>query len=447
MRQRLSQVTAIFLLLPVLVVAGLLASFLTFGFVIDAFGSDLHAYLASAMVSATLGAIVCAVLWGFGYIRSWPSLLGSIAAVVAAHWVLQLLDPHLPQQTMPCWSCTSTSLYTPEVAVRFFIVSCIVLLAVLALVEPRAKLHWVLLFSLGGAALGARAMGVCDAWALRTHNDLVVNGRPLEILWQVALAVLVGLAAWAARLVGPLPERGSISEVTELRPYMRWLAPLLLGAMPVVVFGFISHRRNAASKRETDWVTSHIAQSLREAPAPEKLADGYTQPMEQVMQTSGLDDWKMYFSRANRESGEVNGSVAPAISAPLDYSKLALARAALPERVEYMARFSQDNYPYPVTATITQFPNAAWASYELRNQGNPNSFFLHPDEIDHIKQGGNLLFEYGTDWFWSSGDKLVVLNFSGTLPTDRKRFLDSFLSKYPSSIQPSDELEQLAAPH
>jgi hypothetical protein len=189
------------LILPVLAFAGLLSSAFALPFWFPLTRGNQSKYLFPTLQSLILGLTACAVLWGFGYIRNRTKFIGITAVVVAAHLVEQFLDPRLPQQALPCWECSSTSLFTPEVAIRFFLVGSMLFIGVLNLIEPRPKLPWIVLSCLGSAGLGSLAIGLCDAWASRTHAQLALNGEPLGILWQLTMAPFLGVAVCAASLL------------------------------------------------------------------------------------------------------------------------------------------------------------------------------------------------------------------------------------------------------
>lgn len=190
-------------IVPVLAIAGLLSSIFMLPFWFPLTNGNQNKFLFPSLESLLLGATISAVLWGFGYVKKWTKSIGVIAIVVAAHWIEQLLDRSLPQQTLPCWDCPSTSLFVSEVAIRFFIVSSIVFVVVLNLVEPRPKLPLVLLSFLGSAMLGSLVIGICDAWALREHMQLVLNGEQPGILWQITMATFLGVAVWTAGFLSP----------------------------------------------------------------------------------------------------------------------------------------------------------------------------------------------------------------------------------------------------
>jgi hypothetical protein len=416
------------LIVPILAVVGLLSPIFTLGFWFTFTSEYQGKYLFPLLQSLILGEAVSAVLWGFGYIRRWITFIGVVAAVIAAHLLEQFLDPRLPQQTLPCWDCLSVSFFTSEVAIRFFIASSIVFVASLGLIEPRPKVPWILIESVGSSMLGSVALGIFDAWG---KSGLVFNGTPLWLLWQPTMATFLGVAVWAGSLSSPTSLQVSSLQENEPRVHNRFLALYVLGFFILIIEiwgGALAHRQKDVADKRADWIKFQIERSVQERPPLARLLEDPAS-VEDVMETTGLDDWKMYIHEAHRLSAQTSGN-----------------KPVLPDREQYTAYFAKANNDRPVSVTITQFPNSAWAHFELRNTPMQSAFFTQYGEILRIATFGGILYQDGPYLYWSSGDKLILLDCSGTLPPDINLFLKAYTHKYPSSIEHSDVLEQLVAP-
>jgi hypothetical protein len=419
------------LVVPVLSVVGLLSAIFTLRFWFTFSTEYQSEFLFALLQSLILGSAVSAVLWGFEYIQRWTKLIAVVAATVGAHSLERFLDPHLPQRTLLCWECPSTSSFTTRVAIQFFLVSSIVFIASVGLIEPRPKVRWILLTSLASSMLGSVAIGFLDAWAQREKAALAFNGQPLWLLWQPTLAAFLGVAVWAGSLGQTSPQASRLHE-SKPQVHNGYAGLYILGFFVLVVGiwgGTLAHRQKEVADEKWAWTTSQIARSIQETPPLANLPRVEPAPIEEVMETNALDDWKMYTRGARRLNAQVNES-----------------GPVLPDREQYTADFANAKYDYPVSVTITQFPNSAWARFELRNTPIQSAFFTQHKEILRITRFGGILYQYDPYFYWSSGDKLIFLNCSGTPPVDINRFLGAYTRKYPSSIQHSDELEQLVAP-
>jgi hypothetical protein len=419
------------LVVPVLSIVGLLSAIFTLPFWFTFSTEYQSEFLFALLQSLILGLAVSAVLWGFEYIRRWTKFIAVVAAIVGAHSLERFLDSRLPQQTLLCWDCSSTSSFTTKVAIHFFLVSSIVFIASVGLIEPRPKVHWILLTSLASSMLGSVAIGFLDAWAQREKAGLAFNGQPLWLLWQPTMAAFLGVAVWAGSLRQTSPQ-ASIPHESKPQAHNRYSALYILGFFVFVIViwgGTLAHRQKEVTDEKWAWTISQIARSIQETPPLANLPNDEPAPIEEVMETNALDDWKMYSHEAHRLNAQAseNGPV-------------------LPDREQYTARFAKAKYDYPVSVTITQFPNSAWARFELRNTPMQSAFFTQHKEILRITRFGGILYQDGPYLYWSSGDKLIFLDCSGTLPADINRFLGAYTRKYPSSIQHSDELEQLVGP-
>ena len=81
-------------------------------------------------------------------------------------------------------------------------------------------------------------------------------------------------------------------------------------------------------------------------------------------------------------------------------------------------------------ATVIQYPNKAWAEYEVVNR-RPVWF-----GVQSLTRFGTQLRQADTSVWWSSGNMLIFLDYYGDAMTgDFDELLKAYLAEYPTSFQ------------
>jgi len=122
----------------------------------------------------------------------------------------------------------------------------------------------------------------------------------------------------------------------------------------------------------------------------------------------------------------------------------------VPARHQYLLQCSPKgegaNSPEIVLVDIVQYPNEAWAQYELRfvegDLGLPDSINLVT--VAPNSTGGRPVFVIGKKALWASGDKTVVI--SGTVSFQLlDAFVNAYLEQHPNTLPVNFDLPTLPA--
>ena len=94
-----------------------------------------------------------------------------------------------------------------------------------------------------------------------------------------------------------------------------------------------------------------------------------------------------------------------------------------------------------LSVEIVQYPNDAWARYELRFRNGDQGV---GDEIN-VKTVWTLdrpVFVIGSKAFWSSGDKVIVISGNAP-PAILDAFINAYLQRYPNTLEHDFDLPYL----
>jgi hypothetical protein len=91
------------------------------------------------------------------------------------------------------------------------------------------------------------------------------------------------------------------------------------------------------------------------------------------------------------------------------------------------------------TVTVTQYPNAGWASYDLRQLPTPACLQLYPGLIHKKVISGKAIltcsFVDEPNFYWASNDATILITFNGSEVSEE--VLETYLDRYPASELPS----------
>jgi hypothetical protein len=108
--------------------------------------------------------------------------------------------------------------------------------------------------------------------------------------------------------------------------------------------------------------------------------------------------------------------------------------------LQYKSSDVKDGVATPIASvTVRQFPNAAWASRDLRQLPVLAAIQLYPSTIKKKMTFGHIVltctFVDEPNFYWASGDTTILIGFKGTGVIDE--MLKKYLDRYPSSDLPS----------
>jgi hypothetical protein len=287
--------------------------------------------------------------------------------------------------------------------------------------HPQRRLAWIVLVAPVCAAIAALATAYIDETQRGAWISFLI-GVPLWPTWQLNLAFFLGVALWLQVVLPGSHAKAEISQV-DLPPSARALA-LGIPATFLVAVGIwcvSAEKQYAARVQELQQkIHAGIVESIREAPSAANLPQVQAKPINQVLLMDGVGNWKSYMSGSSVQPGP-RSTTASWVPCP-------------GQLMTYYARYAQPGNDWAVEAQVTEYPNSDWAKYEVRNTPTPNESIEHSESVVTITRVGNVLFQDGPYFYWSSGNSLIFLDCEGILPPTIDEFLEAYLGKYPSSL-------------
>jgi hypothetical protein len=283
-----------------------------------------------------------------------------------------------------------------------------------------------------GPSLGFVLWEFLHAWGgpiSSAHYQQVIAGGEANfdsvfLLWQTGVALLLGLLWWhgEARVevsgAGESTEGASVSEVSERIPLAAKL--FFIGGAVLLLF-FVG--RSIWFSYARAHTQRAIAQSIAEAPSTQNLRPLQPMPLGQALILDRVGD----FVALNTYDSSA------AVGGPR------LITVAGVPRVYYSADYVKAEKgvtiagPTDVSVSLTEYPNSAWASYELRNTPTPNAAYMYAKYRKNVMKFGNWVLQNSGQFYWPSGNNLLTVYFHNG---ERDEFLKAYLEKYPSDLRP-----------
>jgi hypothetical protein len=392
-----------------LMTVGLITGLLTTGFAIH------------FCAMAWLGVALAAYLYAYaGYRPVWRLLVFALTTT-AIGFIGQVAAALLNLANWNQWSNPSLLLRTAVISGGAEIAG--VLLAAWTLLIPRilslrpatvGALLGLMIVGVFVAAIGWQLGSTLGMWMwhgfapLRPQAPISPRELPsfgplsFGLVTQSGCAALVGLALWQNR--GDTAP-GSVADKSRKAPF--WPAYLFL--LPGVVAIAIG------AQAETDF-----ANRLTEG-APSTVARWITKPrsFDQVFIMPADEDFKPTYGFSFASDNRTQTIEYSLRQGSLDTSK------------------SGENASF--TVTVRQYPNAEWASYDLRRLPSPACIQLYPGLIHKRTISGEVIltcsFLDEPNFYWASNDTTIEIRFNRIAVSEK--VLKGYLDRYPASELPS----------
>jgi hypothetical protein len=409
-------------LIPALTLAGFVSAIFT-GFiwwpsiVAGHNSEDLYVVLGSTSFGLALGAVV----WCYGLVQSWKILGGLVAVTVAAHLLELHAETHAGNWLREYVEIPVVGNVEPLVAATSFGVALVLYIVWILLTSPRYKVTWAVVVALGCAFLAALTVTAIHG-TQRGAWISFFTGRPLELVWQTALAGFLGLALalkQPTHLFHAPPE-------TE-KPHSSFAKRMAVGGVLLGYFLVTGTWSTSVATRDARRraqlaasIEAEAATKIAHAPSFDNLPPLTVRPFDEVLVWENIGEW----------TPSAPGSyVSPALRnnpIPLPGQQAQVA----PERKTYYLGYSKSGGGPAVRANVTVYPNEQWARYEV----DVPPITRQARNIKLLQRFGNNIYQDGPYFYWSSGDKVVNLDCQ-MVPLDViDEFLKAYLQKFPSNV-------------
>lgn len=407
-------------LIPALTAAGLASAIFSLWIWFPA--GRLFVLLSSLSLALTLGA----VLWFYDLSYTWRILPSVAGVTVIVHLLAMYEELHWPQQPHKYDEYVEVNVLgsiRPEITLISFGVALIVYVAFLMFTRPRCKIGWAIGIAFVCASLEAACVAAVDG-AQRGAWISFLTGSPSapSVLWQPSLAFFLAIALALKGLIPASRVRAQERPIPSSRSRFTGFGILL--AFWVVtgswVFALDFRERKLIYELQAQ-LKAEKTKSLAEAPPFEKLPASARKPLDQVFLMQEIYGFKPYLSNSHDYAAENNRDE---------------MHAPFPERRTYSVSYATaSNELGRVTVNVTEYPNTAWAIYEVKNTPGAHQFINDANSVKHLTRFGNNLFQDGPMYFiWASDDKLIFLYCEAVMPDVIDEFLKAYLMKYPSSL-------------
>jgi hypothetical protein len=265
----------------------------------------------------------------------------------------------------------------------------------------------------------------------------------LNLLWQTSVGAVIGVLVSHENLAQPLPQNLEAQQISFGGRRELQFAPALFFGLVILCLGiqvFRSvHLVRAASKLQV-----MEGKALAEAPPVENLPEIQPLPLQEALILEDVGGLRDTYPHQMTVPGEPHpGKNWMPTPTKVDYS-VAYAPPQMADRSQA--------FPPPVTVTIEQFPNQAWADYSAKYP--PGYSWLSGDPrttiTSVIKFGNKILMdrtlrfpdETGQlKFYWPSGNIFVTVIYDGGNRIVRnpssidEEFLRRYLERYRSTLR------------
>jgi hypothetical protein len=393
-------------------------------------------------VGATFGAVIVICLsvrqrmWSPGRIISF--IASSVIAYFAAAWspigaiyVFRALVK-IPDQNVP-------GIFGPFMfSVAGFVGAFVIMLAVLILffqergwrVTARA-----LLLALPGALLG-----LLSAITSESIQKIASHWISPSTSWgwgpeQFYSAYLIWQTGMALAIAAFVPQRSTLSlpeQSARIEPSLMKLSisgkifaiGMLAGA---TVLGFFEAR-----KQYLEWHQYGRIEKLREpSPSTENLPEVRLRPLDEALILGSINGYVESGAELSRIAAQEKYWQRDSGSSSL------VAVPRLLYAIRYQRPETKNSPILSVTAQVWEYPNAAWAKYQLKATPFGDPPITYPGQIKQVAKFGNPVLVNALSGgpvpyvYWPSTTRIIVLHYSG--PEDDE-FVRQYLVRYPSSL-------------
>jgi hypothetical protein len=246
----------------------------------------------------------------------------------------------------------------------------------------------------------------------------LLPGDVLGIVWQTTLVFFLALSLWIGQI--SISAASSTVRGSRFRTDRYARKGFISLAILVVCFIGVQIWTSALISDERKRDIEHRAQVravLAHPPSREDLPHLEQEPAEKVL----LPD----IAACTRYSPQ--RKTLPAEDA-LPILENTIPRALYPERYSYSATYEDGSGNY-IPVVIAAFPTADWAGYSVKPMPT-----LYPGKVWKLVKSGNNIYQIGTSFSWSSGNKVIFLDCRIARQPAIDAFIDAYLKKYPSSL-------------
>jgi MFS family permease len=284
--------------------------------------------------------------------------------------------------------------------------------------------------AVAGGLLGMIGWGLGELLDKRGDQQFLTFS--LFLVWQPGVALTFGLllSREKARAAATSPAVSSASHPSPTP--RRGLSRAAVGffACVLVFIGwylFKTVQANKASARAKARMSQALQQCLSDAPSAQNLPALQPMKIEQALILEPMGGLFPHSPTKQYNFGS-NGLVGP------------------PSSVTFTVWYSMVTDPpydansFQISATLQQFPDAAWAAYSAKYP--PCNLFVFGSHHDSVSKFGSQVYEDryiagSLIYLWPSGNNLVSLRFGNLGPQGKSRepeIFKRYLEKYPSSM-------------